>query len=109
MEFHDGKRTRVRTGWLDRWPARLAALVILIGCISVLVLIHWSDIFPSQTERSQADDPAAACIATRGGEVDRMHADGVIDETQVASFKARAEAFCRAQAGQVGVPVPPAH
>ena len=91
-------------GWLDRWPARLTAAVVLVGCIALLAYIHWRDISPEMAEMPSAADPSAACIAARHGEVDQMLADGVIDEFRVASFKARAEDFCRSRPGQGNPP-----
>ena len=55
------------------------------------------DIFPP--EAALADDPAARCIAERGAGIEAMAADGTIDPARAKRFKARAEAWCRSQAG----------
>lgn len=83
---------------LDRPAARLAALAVLLICVAGLVRVHWDDLFPP--EIVAVEDPAAACIAERAAGIDRMLADGVIDQNKSALFKSRAEALCRAQAAQ---------
>lgn len=94
-------------GLIDRWPARVIALGVVIVCAAVVLSAYWKVIFPPEGEAEQADDPAAPCIATRFADVDTMRADGVIDDRQAELFKSRAEALCRAQAGQGGAPPPP--
>lgn len=89
---------------LDRPLARIAAVGVFLGVAAVLAYIHRDDLFPPEPAAIAADDPAAACLAARAKDIDQMRADGVIDEARAALFKSRAEALCRAQAGQGGPP-----
>ena len=98
-----GDETETRA-WLDRWPARLIAAVVLVGCIATLAYTLWRDGVSETAEVPSAEDPSAACIAARHGEIDQMLADGVIDEPRVGSFKARAADFCRSRPGQGSLP-----
>ena len=106
-----GRQTRVSTdgtaGWIDRWPARVIALGVVTACAVIILASYWSVIFPPEVVAGPTDDPAAPCIASRFADVDRMRADGVIDDSQAELFKSRAEALCRDQAGQGGAPPPP--
>lgn len=80
--------------FLDRPVARLLALLCFVLCLALLGYIHRDDLF--------ADDPAARCFAERADDIDRMRAEGVIDDARAALFRSRAEAYCRAQAGAGG-------
>ena len=86
-----------RRGALDGPAARMAALGVFVLAAAALGWFHRDDIFPP--EAVPADDPAARCIAERWAGIDQMAADGTIDAARAKSFKSRAEALCRAQAG----------
>jgi hypothetical protein len=86
-------------GFLDRPAARVLALAVLLACAAALAWMHRADLFPAAAGPGAAGDPAAACIAQRSADIDRMQDDGVIDASQAALFKSRAEALCRSQAG----------
>jgi len=83
--------------FLDRPAARVAALAVLLACASALGWMHRADLFPPEASGRAEGDPAAACIAERSADIDKMQADGVIDATQAALFKSRAEALCRSK------------
>jgi len=90
---------------LDRWPARVVALLIAIGMGGLLY--HMSpdlslelQTLPERLPMPQAavpDDPAfEACLARESEAIDKMRDEGLLDEAKAASFIAGAEARCRA-------------
>ena len=91
---------------LDRPAARLVAFGIVALVIATLAYIHWDDVFPGEAATAAADDPAAPCIAQRTADIEALHADGTFSAEQASLFKTRAEALCRAQAGQAAAPPP---
>ncbi|MEI2385998.1 hypothetical protein [Breoghania sp. JC706] len=85
--------------FLDRPAARLLALIVAALAATALAWIN-RDAFvsaPVGTTATAGNPDLAACLAERGGAVDRMKQDGVIDARQYNQFRARAEAFCAAQ------------
>lgn len=84
---------------IDGPAGRMVAAAILCAAAAALLAIHWDDLFPAEAQAVDADDPFAVCFAQRAADVDKMVGDGVINAGQAESFKARAEALCRAQAG----------
>ncbi len=95
-----------RTSPLDRPSARLAALGVVGLVLASLAWIHWEDLFPPEPAAPAADDPVAQCLAQRAADIEKMRADGVIDEGQARLFTSRAEALCEAQVGQGAGPPP---
>ncbi len=93
--------------FLDRPAARLLALGVVDLVVVALGYIHREDIFPGEAGEAAADDPAAPCIAQRTADIEVMREEGTINAQQADLFKSRAEAMCRAQAGQAGAPQPP--
>ncbi len=93
-----------RTAFLDRPIARLVALGILVLVLAAIAGVHREALFPPDTASVASGDPAAPCIAERVAGIDAMADEGTIDASQAALFKSRAEALCRAQAGQTGAP-----
>ena len=91
---------------LDRPAARLVALGVVALVIVTLGYIHWDDVFPGEAGTVAVDDPAAPCIAQRTADIEAMQAEGTFSAAQASLFKTRAEALCRAQAGQAGAPPP---
>lgn len=87
-----------RPGALDGPAARVAALGLFLLAAGALGWFHRDDVFPPEAG-PLADDLAAACIAERWAGIDGMAADGTIDAARADTFKAHAEALCRAQAG----------
>jgi hypothetical protein len=85
--------------FLDRPVARVLAFCVFLACAGALAYLHRADLWPSEARQADADDPFARCFAERAADVDRMLADGVIQEEQAALFKTRAEAMCRATSG----------
>ena len=85
-------------GVLDGPAARVVALAVFLLAAAALGWFHRDDIFPPEAA-PLADDPAAACIAERWAGIDKMAAEGTIDGPRAKLFKARAEAWCRSQAG----------
>jgi len=92
--------------FLDGKGARLAALGVLIAVAALLLRIHWDDLFPPPQAELSKDDPVAICLAERAEGIDKMLAEGVIDENQAQQFKGRAEALCQAQQGGSNQPPP---
>ena len=91
---------------LDRPVARLMALAVALAAAAGLLALHRDDLFPpEQASTPAADDPFSRCLAQRSADIDRMLADGVIDDSQSARFKANAEALCWDQTR--GNPPPP--
>jgi len=93
---------------LDRPAARIAAVGVAALCALALVYIHRDDLFPPDTAASTSADPVALCFAERSAEIDRMVADGTVDDARAALFKSRAEALCQATVGggNSGPPLP---
>ena len=91
---------------LDRPAARLVAFGIVALVIATLGYIHRDDVFPGEAATAAADDPAAPCIAQRTADIEALRAEGTFSAEQASLFKTRAEALCRAQAGQTGAPPP---
>ena len=92
---------------LDGLAARLAALLVLLLVVACIVWLNRDSLFPSEQAEAPADDPVALCLAERAVGIDKMLAEGTIDEGQAELFKSRAEALCQAQVGQSGAPPPP--
>ncbi len=86
---------------LDRPFARVVAFGIFLLAGAALAWIHRDDLLPSEAA-APADDAIARCVAARWAGIDKMVADGVVDERRAVSFKSRAEALCQAQLGQGG-------
>jgi hypothetical protein len=91
---------------LDGPVARLGALCILLLVAGSLAWIHRERLFPPEVGMTAEQDPAMICLAQRAADIDRMEADGTISAEQAVLFKSRAEALCRAQAGQAAAPLP---
>ena len=83
-----------RRSFLDRPIARALAAVVFLACVGALVYLERERLWQATEQR--ADDPYARCFAERAGEIDRMVAENVIDQSQAELFKSRAEAMCRA-------------
>jgi hypothetical protein len=92
--------------FLDGMGGRLMALAVLAGALASLAVIHWEDLFPPDEVQRAADDPVAICLAARASDIDKMVEEGVVTETQAATFKQRAEALCQAQVGGGNGPPP---
>ena len=89
---------------LDRPAARLAALGVVVLIVAAVGYLHRERLFPPDAAAVAADDPAAPCIAQRSADIAQMRADGTITAEQASLFESRAEALCRAQAGQAAAP-----
>ncbi|WP_119461914.1 hypothetical protein [Rhodospirillaceae bacterium SYSU D60014] len=90
--------------FLDRPAARVLALLCFALCVALLAYIHRDDLFPRAVPETAGNDLFARCFAERAAGIDKMRAEGVIDESQEALFKSRAEALCRAQTQEDGLP-----
>lgn len=86
-----------RRAFLDRPIARLIALVIALLCLGALAWLHRADLFPGIAAAVGADDPFTRCLAERAAEIDKMVAEGLIDDRRARLFKSRAEGLCRTQ------------
>jgi hypothetical protein len=106
MDASPPRRPNRPVSFLDRPAARLLALGVVVLVVVALGYIHWEDMFPGEAGGAAADDPAAPCIAQRTADIEAMRAEGTISDEQARLFTTRAEALCRAQAGQAGAPPP---
>jgi hypothetical protein len=88
---------RARGSFLDRPIARVLAALVFLGCLAALVYLERERLWHS-AEGTAADDPFARCFAERAAQIERMQADGLIQDAQAELFKTRAEAMCRAEA-----------
>jgi hypothetical protein len=97
-----------RPAFLDRPLARILALGVFLGCLGALAWLHRADLWPGEASQAATDDPFARCVAGRAAEINRMLAEGMIQEAQALLFKTRAEAMCRAetQGSGTGMPSP---
>ena len=102
--------TQAERGFLDSIAARLLALCIALGLAIVLVQNYKEDFqrvlsgeqqtsglptTSTETSPEEAADPALAeCLQQRIGDVDRMKEEGILNDQQFASFRARAEELC---------------
>jgi len=87
--------------------ARIGALCVLLLVAASLAWIHRDRLFPPDAGAMAEQDPALKCLAERAADIEQMQTDGTISAEQAVLFKSRAEALCRAQAGQGGPPPPP--
>lgn len=99
--------------FLDRAAARVLAALIIALCGSLLAYIHrddlqsafgWTD---ASATKAGSKDPALPCIEQRFAEINAMIDDGIVEASQAAIFKERAEAMCRATEGEGGGPPRP--
>ena len=77
---------------------RCAALLVAVGAAGLLCYIE-RDRFLA-VESAEADPAVAAfqaCLGQEAAPIEKMLADGVIDEARATLFRSRAEARCRAQ------------
>jgi len=96
-----------RQPFLDRLIARILAFGVFLACVGALAWLHRADLWPGEAGDLAADDPFARCFAGRAAEIDRMLAEGVIEQVQAELFKTRAEAMCRSETPGSG-DMPPA-
>lgn len=93
----DGGAGRPRSA-LDGRAARLAAAGVVLAAAGFLVWYERETLFPGTV--TVTEDPALAayraCRDERFGDIDRMRADGMIEQAQEKLFKSRADAMCRA-------------
>ena len=90
--------------------ARLIALAIAV-LIGLIFIVYWADdlrtvlegeapqipVLSQQTSVKPANPGLQNCLAERVGDVDKMKAEGVVNDAQYTSFRQRAEELCRAQ------------
>lgn len=101
---------RASGSFADSLYARLIALAIAV-LIGIILYVYWADDFGALFAEDTAEIPIFAeqapvksvnaalqsCLDQRVGDVDKMQAEGIINDAQYASFRQRAEALCRAQ------------
>ncbi len=93
---------------LDRPAARIVALGVIFLVVSGLATFHRDALLPPEDPPQSPEEAAfRRCLAVRGGDIDRLRLEGMIDESRAALFKARAEALCRDQADGVPGRPPP--
>lgn len=92
--------------FLDSRAARGVAFLCFLLCVAALVYLNRDALVsaPETAAVGDGDDPFARCVAESVRKIDKMRADGVIQAGQATLFRSRAEARCRAQAGQGGRP-----
>jgi hypothetical protein len=90
--------------------ARLIALAIAV-LIAAILYVNWGKdirnlasgnvpalpVLGEQAPVQTVNPGLQNCLESRVGDVDKMKADGVINDAQYASFRQRAEQLCRAQ------------
>ena len=87
---------------LDGKAARAVAFLVFLACAGLLGWIHRDDLWPGEEANVARDDPAAACIAERTADIERMVDEGRIEPAQAELFEERARGMCRDQAGGGG-------
>lgn len=84
--------------FLDRPLARGLAVLVFLACVAGLAWLERARLLPPEGAAAAAD-PAAACLAERSAEIERMRSEGLIEAPQAELFTTRAAAMCRATAG----------
>ncbi|MEO9901967.1 hypothetical protein [Nisaea sp.] len=89
--------------FIDSRRARLVAGLVLILSVASLAYIHREDLTVlkgvDDAPALPANPELAACLSERYGAVDRMLAEGVIDDAKHTLFKQRAAAMCQDRFG----------
>ncbi len=96
----------------DTTAARVLALC-LAGCFALILFFNYADDFgnlfndaeetglptiSAETAPAESANPKlAACLQQRIGDVDKMKDEGILSDSQYASFRARAEELCYQQ------------
>ena len=89
-----------RQSGVDGPVARVIAFLLIAACVATLAYMHREALFFTAENSAAAGNPElAACLAERIGAVDKMQADGVVNQGQYDAFRDRAEAFCQQQFG----------
>jgi len=99
-----------KPSFVDGPGARVIAVLVILSCVAILAYLHRETLFPGEQPLAAAagNPQLAACLTERIGAVDEMKAQGIVNETQYADFRGRAEAFCLAQFGEdAGPPAAP--
>lgn len=92
-----------RRSFADGPVPRIGAVLLIIVSVATLAYMHRETLFASTEAPAASQNPQlAACLAERVGAVDKMRAEGVVNEMQYGSFRARAEAYCQQQFGNSG-------
>lgn len=99
--------SRRMAGFLNCQAARWAAFGVFLAMAGALGWVHREDILPTKPAAAPVNAELAQCLAGRSGQIERMRADGVIDEAQATLFKGRAEALCWGRFGPGAGPPPP--
>ncbi|NRG18461.1 hypothetical protein HPQ64_12245 [Rhizobiales bacterium] len=97
---------------LDRWPARVGALVLAVLILILMAWIGRNDLpgfalgnvnlglaggVEGVTAPRDANPELAACLEQRLTVVDKMRSDGIVSDAQYETFRNRAIAFCEAE------------
>lgn len=86
--------------FLDRPVARLLAVGVALLTAALLVWLNRDALFGASigADPALAGNPElAACLSERVGAVDKMRAEGIVNDSQYAAFRSRAEAYCQSQ------------
>lgn len=85
-------------GPLDRPSARVGAVLVGLAAAALLIFIERDRFLAAELpEVDPADAAFLACFEQEVATIERMQADGVVDESRATLFRSRAEARCRAQ------------
>lgn len=78
---------------------RAVAVVVFALCVAALVYVHRDDLLPAEApELEEGLNPEfVKCRDERKGHVEKMLADGVIDQAKRDQFVERAVAMCASQ------------
>ena len=90
-----------RRSLVDGPAPRIVAVLLILISVATLAYLHREALISAGEKPEAAANPRlAACLAERVGAVDKMQAEGIVNEAQYAAFRARAEAFCSQQFGE---------
>lgn len=101
-----------RTSSLDSRGARLAALFLALCALALMIWLGRNDvpivrglianISGTEVQQESTGTPELdACLKDRGGAVDKMREEGVINAAQYNAFHQRAVDYCEAQFSRV--------
>ncbi len=86
---------------IDGWFGRVLAFIVILVCATALIFINRTKLFGTDAPTDEIFNPElTACLENRVGAIDKMRADGVIDEGQYSVFRGRAELFCETEFGR---------
>ncbi len=89
-----------RESRLDGQVARLAAGIVALACAGMVAYLNWHAFFPppkQEADEAKLNPKFVECRDARVADVDKMKADGVINQEQFVQFRERAISTCAGQ------------